>query len=95
MGMFDRLYDKNTNEWQTKALGRALTSFRIGDKLDKIPDFPISYQLKVLGGPHNRYGLATVKDGILTELPAAKDLSLPQLDYFGNSETNSGETTHT
>lgn len=81
MGMFDSFYDANGDEWQTKAYGNALVNYDIGDEIPEGP--PFTYQVRVLGDPEDGYGLATIRDGRLAEVPAERDLALPLLDYHG------------
>ena len=84
MGMFDSLYDANGIEWQTKAFSRTLTNYRIGDPL---PSVPISsYQMKVIGGPHDEpylWSYATIRNRKLATVPDERDKKLPLLDYSG------------
>lgn len=81
MGMFDSLYDANGNEWQTKAFSCNLVDYRIGDRLSDAGD----YQVEVLGGPRpgSVDSFATVRAGVLAEVPADRDHSLLLLDYYG------------
>jgi len=80
--MFDSMYDARGREWQTKAFGRSLHSWRIGDTIEsEVP----SFQAKVLGSMEGQSGftLATVRDSTLVQLPAPRDPSLPLIDYGG------------
>lgn len=87
MGFFDSLYDANGDEWQTKAYGRGMRRFEIGDKL---PAAPLDHQVEVLGGPRgprwdqSRDSFATVRNCHLDALPVERDESLPLLDYTGH-----------
>lgn len=84
MGMFDSFYDANGNEWQTKAFGKNLDQWSIGDS---IPTAPIDHQVMVFGGltddaePEDSF--ATIRSGRVVEVPAERDQSLPLLDYNG------------
>lgn len=85
MGMFDSLYDAEGHEWQTKALDCTLDRYQIGDDFGP----PFTYQAKVLGGPrgaNSRYAYATIRDGVLVEVPTDRDETLPLLDYHGSWE---------
>lgn len=93
MGMFDRLYDDGSNEWQTKAFGRLLHSYRIGDRL---PCLPTVFQVEIMGGPivdgaRSRDSYATVRDGVLASVDDPRDKGLPLLDYYGDYQTTEGE----
>ncbi len=81
MGMFDRIYDDRGREWQTKALGRALRSWRVGDTMP----LPFNGQVEVVGGAgaEDRWGLATIRAGVLVEVPARRDPGLPVTAYGG------------
>lgn len=85
MGMFDSLYDKDGLEYQTKALGRVLDRYQVGDaiELDQRDDLRdvVDYQMKLLGD--GKTICATVTNKRLTAIPASRDESLPLLDYFG------------
>ena len=86
MGMFDSMYDHDGNEWQTKAYGRTLERYELGDEVPDLDGWtPDIYQVKVLGGPGEglNHGFATVQDGVLVEIPSARDAALPLADYFG------------
>ena len=89
MGMFDTLYDKNGEGWQTKAFGRQLADFEIGDRLpDLDPLTETSYQVAVLGGRDDFIeSLATVRDGVLVEVPDVRRPELPLMDYVGGYAT--------
>lgn len=85
MGMFDSLYDATGIEWQTKAFNCELDRYQIGDRIGP----PFTYQAKVLGGPRgedSRYAYATIREGVLVEVPADRDETLPLLDYYGGWE---------
>lgn len=79
MGMFDSLYDVEGNEWQTKALGRALSSWRIGDAIpSEVPDF----QVEVGRFPGTWIdALATVRGGVLTAVPDRRHPDLILISY--------------
>lgn len=82
MGMFDSMYDRQGNEWQVKAFDRVLARWHIGDNIEsESPDF----QVKVYGGRKNEsgYTLATIRDGVLVDVPAPRDPNLPLIDYSG------------
>ena len=82
MGMFDSFYDAQGREWQTKALGRSLHRWEIGDAV------PVQFdcQLEAIGR-HDATGvrvmLATIKSGQLTHVGATRDESLPLIPYGG------------
>ncbi|OAN35094.1 hypothetical protein A4X17_11470 [Plantibacter sp. H53] len=83
--MFDSLYGADEAEWQTKALGRQLGTYDIGSA---IPGPPVDYQLEVLGGrvddiADSYYSYATVRDGLLVEVPVDRDPNLALLSYSG------------
>lgn len=91
MGMFDSFRDESGGEWQTKAYGRQLQTWRHGDTVPELADATHhSYQVKVLGGsgPRGadswRYSLVTVLYNVAAEIPADRDESLPLIDYFGS-----------
>jgi hypothetical protein len=80
--MFDRIYDAKGEEWQTKAFGRTLKSYNLGDAMP----VPFTFQVEVLGGDHHlNYvdSFATVRDGYLTAVPDQRDETLPLLNYGG------------
>jgi hypothetical protein len=82
MGMFDSMIDARGNEWQTKAFGRTLERWHLGDPVEADdPDF----QVKVLGDLKDGigYAFATVRRHVLTEVPAERDRRLPLIDYSG------------
>lgn len=89
MGMFDRIYDERGREWQTKALGRALVSWRVGDVI--LPSFDC--QVEVIGGRgvEGRSGLATIRSGVVTDVPARRDPALRVLAYGGHGCARSVE----
>ncbi|WP_336698160.1 hypothetical protein [Curtobacterium sp. USHLN213] len=82
MGMFDSMIDADGREWQTKAFGRALERWRVGDQ---VPADDSDFQARVLGDEAfgYKYALATVRDGVLTEVPAERDPLLLLVDYQG------------
>ncbi len=84
MGMFDSFYDAKGNEWQTKAFGRSLRRWGLGDEIPGAA--PIDFQVEVFGGP--RYGssedaLATLSEGRVVAVPDQRHYGLPLLDYNG------------
>lgn len=80
MGMFDSFYGKNNDEWQTKALGRSLDRWDIGDPVP----VPFDCQMEGIGdGPGWQVGFATIRGGLLIEVPAERDESLPLIPYAG------------
>lgn len=88
MGMFDSFYD-GPREWQTKAFDCELDVYRVGDRVPSSD--PQTYQVAVLGdgrsygiGDEFTNALATVRDGVLTEVPAKRDAALPLRDYWGH-----------
>ena len=83
MGMFDSLYDSKGREWQTKAFDCLLDEFRVGDPM---PDADAStYQVAVLGGKNGEFieSFATVRDDVLEQVPATRDIRLALIDYCG------------
>lgn len=86
--MFDSMYDADGNEWQTKAYGCDLASFRVGDALPS-PE-AASYQVEILGGPHDSDPIdsyATILHGVLVSINNPRNSSLPMLDYHGYMST--------
>lgn len=83
MGMFDSLFDKDGNEWQTKALGRSMSRYAIDDPVKLLLK---DCQIEVIGGPSDgsvwRY--ATVRGGILTQVPDYRRPELPLVSYCGD-----------
>lgn len=82
MGMFDSMIDARGREWQTKAFGRTLERWRIGDR---VPADDADFQAKVIGDEAfgYEYALVTVRGGVLTEVPAERDPQLLLVDYGG------------
>lgn len=80
MGMFDRIYDADGQEWQTKAYDRLLRNYRLRDQVPALVGRE-DYQVLVLGD-HDK-GLATVRGGILTAVPDDRDPELALMTYFG------------
>lgn len=81
MGMFDSFYGARGDEWQTKALGRGLRRYNVGDEVrSPVPDC----QFKVIGGrgPYP-WRFATVRGGRLEAVPVDRDETLPLIDYAG------------
>lgn len=80
MGMFDSFYDADGNEWQTKAYGRSLDRWDIGDV---VPGPPLDYQAEVIGGPRDTYlwKYATIRNGVLVSAGDERDESLPAMLY--------------
>lgn len=83
MGMFDSFYDAQSNEWQTKAFERNLEVWGIGDTIPG--DGAETYQVEVIGdhGGEFPWSLATIRGGVLTEVPAERDPRLPLVGYSG------------
>jgi hypothetical protein len=81
MGMFDSMYDAEGHEWQTKALGRALNCWNIGDQVpSEVPDF----QVEVGRFPDPWIdAIATVRGGVLTAVPDRRHPELILIDYVG------------
>jgi hypothetical protein len=90
MGMFDRLYDAQNGEWQTKAYARTLERYDVGDKIDAPAE---SYQVEVLGEIEGNFefSFATVRFGILVAVPAERDYTLPRRNYSGHTVDDSDE----
>lgn len=84
MGMFDSFRDDKGGEWQTKAMGRNLDSFRVGEP---IPGPPLDYQMEVIGGPYRHtvgeWTFVTIRDGLLAKVPAERDETLALWNYSG------------
>lgn len=87
MGMFDSMYDKNGDEWQTKAFDCLLDRYQLGDSL---PGPPTDYQVEIYGGPQPAASrgvgvdsLAIVRAGRLQAINVPPDDSLPLMDYHG------------
>lgn len=79
MGMFDSFYDDG-QEWQTKALDRALTVWRIGDSVP----VPFDCQIEAIGpGDDFPYAYATIRGGALVEVTDVRDELLPRIPYGG------------
>ena len=98
MGMFDRLYDKSDREWQTKAFNCTLQAYGLGQAIDGAPsaadDWGVNdvYQVEVLAGndhisPEYVESYATIRGGVLTEIPAERNVALPLLNYGGSWAT--------
>lgn len=82
MGMFDRMYDADGNEWQTKAFGRALDEWHIGDTIPtEVADFQVECMAEIDGKFVD--SLATVLDCELVELPAERQPALALISYGG------------
>lgn len=90
MGMFDSIYDAKGIEWQTKAFECLLTRYDIGST---VTAEKLSFQVEVLGQPEPRAWpepgefvdtFATIRDGILAEVPAERDETLPLQNYSGH-----------
>ena len=83
MAMFDRLYDEHDREWQTKAFGRTLHAYRVGDPI--LANIPAACQVEVLGDECGEFvdSLATILDGALASIGDARDDRLPLLGYRG------------
>lgn len=82
MGMFDSFYGADGSEWQTKALGRSLDRWDIGDP---VPGPPIDYQAEVIGGPrmpgNAGWSFVTIRSGVLSSVNDERDPKLPLLLY--------------
>lgn len=78
MGMFDSFYGGDGSEWQTKAFGRSLARWDIGDE---VPGPPIDYQAEVIGGRsrggRSSWSYATIRGGRLVSVGDARDWGLP------------------
>lgn len=82
MGMFDSLYDDRGREWQTKALGRGMSRFSIGDRLPGMTD---SYQLEVIGRGAG-YWFATVENARLVSIDQHRNPYVRLVTYLGGHE---------
>lgn len=82
MGMFDSFYGADGSEWQTKALGRSLDRWEIGDS---VPGPPIDYQAEVIGGrgtsERGHWSFVTMRAGKLASVNDVRDPALPLLLY--------------
>ena len=90
MGMFDSFYDDQGREWQTKAFDRALDEWRVGDPFPA--DGLVSFQVEVIGDAQGstfdgtyrtRDAIVTIRNNVVTEVPADRDPALPLLGYGG------------
>ncbi len=81
MGMFDSMIASDGSDWQTKALGRGLHRYNIGDK---VPVPVRDCQLEVLGDSGMRW--ATVRGGALAAVPQLRDPNLPGIRYTGGAD---------
>lgn len=82
MGMFDRMYDADGNEWQTKAFGRTLDEWSVGDNIPtEVPDFQVECMAEIDG--EFVHSFATVLDCKLAELPAERQPALTLISYGG------------
>lgn len=85
--MFDSLFDAAGNEWQTKALRNLLDRYQVGDPVKLLLK---DFQVEVHGGPRvgprgrsvDRY--ATVRGGILTQVPDYRRPELALVGYYGD-----------
>ena len=94
MGMFDTMFDAKHNDWQTKAFGRSLEQWSVGDVIPG--SHPLPFQVEVLGSDIEDDGdfvesFATVRGSVLAEVPAERDDSLPLLGFNGGWEPLNGE----
>lgn len=91
MGMFDSFYEGEREtyevEWQTKAYGRNLDVFWIGDRVPPL-DGCDTYQVEILGGRRDRdkstNSLATIVEGKLFSLDNERAHPLPLFNYSGH-----------
>lgn len=81
MGMFDTVLDDQGREWQTKALGKRLDVYRIGD------------EAHVAFAPASRLDTDDLHDGLLdTRIgPRARDCQISGLAYSGRDGDDSDE----
>lgn len=90
MGMFDSFYDENDGEWQTKAFGRSLHRWDIGET---VAPSGISCQVEAIGVERSEhdyaFGLATIRGGVLIAVPDERDESLTLIPYGGLGATYS------
>lgn len=90
MGTFDSLYGRNPGDWQTKAMGRGMSRFVVGDELP----IPLrDCQLVVIGETARgfEWRLATVRRGRLAAVPSRRAKTLPVIGYFGDRVAEPGE----
>lgn len=84
MGMFDSFMNRRGIEWQTKAFGRSLERWQIGDE---IPSAPFDHQVEVIGGyPEFKESVdsyATIRGQRLHSVPGPRNESLPLLGFNG------------
>lgn len=79
MGMFDRLYDENGAEWQTKALGRSLCDWNVGDALN----IPFDCMVEVIGYSSSyRWAYAEVRGKVFRGI-REEHAGLPVIPYGG------------
>jgi hypothetical protein len=87
MGMYDSIKDTNDHEWQTKALGRGMKVFRIGDE---VPVQLEDCQVKIFGGDGRREdwtdSLMTIRDFKIVSVDDKRDQDLPLIDYTGGRD---------
>lgn len=86
MGMFDRLYDNQWREWQTKSLYNTLDTLHIDDTIEIAEGATCQIEVTgsiddVSGGENYLDAYATIRDGVLTEVPAERDEALPLRDF--------------
>lgn len=94
MGMFDTFIDASGAGWQTKALRRTLDEWRLGDE---VPTPVLDCQIRVFGDAYGAgYAWATISDGRLTAVPAARDRAYQAIGYAGGphiDESDGGSRT--
>lgn len=89
MGMFDSFIAPDGQEWQTKAFDRQLDVWRVGDPFPA--DGCVSFQAEVIGSEGSTLGgtyrsldaFVTVRDNVVTEIPATRDPARPLVGYAG------------
>jgi hypothetical protein len=88
--MFDRVYDAEDQEWQTKAFKRHLMVYRIGDEAphERHATFQIQIFGRAEGAEKDVYSFATVRDGRLASVNEPRDELLPLVDYYGFLSTD-------
>jgi hypothetical protein len=87
MGLFDSFYDADDAEWQTKALGSTLETFRIGDRVTAAE---VDFQIEVINGSlipkapaYTNHAFATIRDGLFEAITTERDHSMYLLGYQG------------
>jgi len=75
MSIYDSIYDQTYTEYQSRALGKMMRSYCLGDTLP-IPMSMSHCQIPVFGKVTGD-DFATIRDASLVEVPADRDQTLP------------------